>query len=129
MLPDFYLKCEQCGASGLRLDQDRFDIQTHPNNECDMAGMRYSLWIDPSGNVRVDRVQTATVHEQKEFKPGDVVKSRNGGPAMTVETVMEKYVDCVWFEHRGTPTRKPFSREELIPCVPTKWEPSKSSRR
>jgi uncharacterized protein YodC (DUF2158 family) len=47
---------------------------------------------------------------ETEFKPGDVVKLKSGGPAMTVtaigEHVGETKASCVWFEgteqHQGT---------------------------
>ncbi len=33
-----------------------------------------------------------------EFKIGDVVQLKSGGPRMTVEVIDEGLVDCVWFE-------------------------------
>lgn len=37
--------------------------------------------------------------EQQEFKPGDVVQLRSGGPAMTVDGISEiGEIICVWFE-------------------------------
>ncbi len=32
-----------------------------------------------------------------EFKPGDVVKVKSGGPAMTVERITSNQVVCQWF--------------------------------
>jgi uncharacterized protein YodC (DUF2158 family) len=34
----------------------------------------------------------------EEFKPGDVVQLRSGGPFMTVSSVGGEQVTCVWFE-------------------------------
>jgi uncharacterized protein YodC (DUF2158 family) len=45
--------------------------------------------------------------ELKDFKPGDLVQVRSGGPVMTVEktgtsaTFGEDFVSCVWFEKVG----------------------------
>lgn len=33
-----------------------------------------------------------------DFKVGDVVQLKSGGPRMTIEAVSENLVDCVWFE-------------------------------
>ena len=45
--------------------------------------------------------------ELKDFKPGDLVQVKSGGPVMTVEktgtsaTFGEDFVSCVWFEKVG----------------------------
>lgn len=33
-----------------------------------------------------------------QFKPGDVVKLKSGGPIMTIQSVNENSAYCVWFD-------------------------------
>jgi uncharacterized protein YodC (DUF2158 family) len=40
--------------------------------------------------------------EKPNFKQGDRVQVRSGGPAMTVENVEGEAVRCVWMENVGT---------------------------
>ncbi|HLI64720.1 MAG TPA: DUF2158 domain-containing protein [Caulobacteraceae bacterium] len=56
------------------------------------------------------------------FKPGDIVRMRSGGPAMTVTTV--DYVRdapdvcCMWFEARGRPHFYHIKVDALDPAEP-----------
>lgn len=34
----------------------------------------------------------------EQFKPGDVVELKSGGPQMTISYISGDKVDCVWFE-------------------------------
>lgn len=33
-----------------------------------------------------------------EFKAGDIVKAKSGGPIMTIESVIDDIAICVWFD-------------------------------
>ncbi|PZU29860.1 MAG: DUF2158 domain-containing protein [Stenotrophomonas sp.] len=48
-----------------------------------------------------------------EFKPGDVVVLRSGGPKMTVSSLEGSRVWCVWFDAAGVPQSKVFERAIL----------------
>jgi uncharacterized protein YodC (DUF2158 family) len=54
-----------------------------------------------------------------DFKPGDLVKLKSGGPVMTVEAVGDHYgtptVWCVWFEKVGPKQTK--QTETFAPVV------------
>ncbi|GEO80969.1 YodC family protein [Pararhodospirillum oryzae] len=62
-----------------------------------------------------------------EFKPGDVVRLKSGGPAMTVESVGDHYmtgetgVTCVWFEKVGNKSNN--KRERFSPVVLEHFKP------
>jgi uncharacterized protein YodC (DUF2158 family) len=52
------------------------------------------------------------------FKPGDVVKLKSGGPVMTVERVETEsenrvFVYCVWFDDKHKQVRGHFSPAAL----------------
>jgi len=49
------------------------------------------------------------------FKEGDVVKSKSGGPLMTVEKYRKDVVKCVWFS--GNEVRRDFFRQETLVLV------------
>ena len=51
-----------------------------------------------------------------EFKAGDLVWLKSGGPQMTIESVDEPYATCVWFE-KNTPIQHQY------PLVLTKSDP------
>ena len=51
------------------------------------------------------------------FEPGDVVKLKSGGEKMTVESVSEGLVDCVWM------VDKKLERGSFEPAVLKKYEP------
>jgi uncharacterized protein YodC (DUF2158 family) len=61
--------------------------------------------------VRLNGLKQAEKEERrmelKDFKPGDLVQVKSGGPVMTVEksgtsaTFGEDFVSCVWFEKVG----------------------------
>lgn len=54
-----------------------------------------------------------------EFKPGDLVRLKSGGPRMTIEQVgeqaMTEGVWCVWFEQVGN--KQVVKRETFSPVV------------
>jgi uncharacterized protein YodC (DUF2158 family) len=43
-----------------------------------------------------------------EFKEGDVVRLKSGGPNMTVETVDDDEVRCAWFDDKNQIHRENF---------------------
>jgi uncharacterized protein YodC (DUF2158 family) len=54
------------------------------------------------------------------FKPGDIVRLKSGGPVMTVERVEDEgagkiFVYCVWFDDKAKQTRGHFRPEALDP--------------
>lgn len=61
-----------------------------------------------------------------EFKPGDLVQLKSGGPVMTVESVgkhnvtQEETVFCVWNETVGK--RQEVRREHFSPVTLKKYE-------
>lgn len=48
-----------------------------------------------------------------EFKPGDVVVLKSGGPRMTVSSLDGNRVWCVWFDGAGVPQGKAFDSAVL----------------
>lgn len=48
---------------------------------------------------------------------GDVVQLKSGGPRMTVESVDDDWVDCVWFE-KNNAHRQSFGAALLTKCGP-----------
>jgi uncharacterized protein YodC (DUF2158 family) len=53
-----------------------------------------------------------------EFVVGDIVTLRSGGPFMTVQSVYEGEVTCVWFD--GGIVRNWTFPESLLVCLPEK---------
>lgn len=51
----------------------------------------------------------------EEFKPGDVVRLKSGGPKMTVTEVGEE-VYCEWFDDKKEPQGRGFSPTSLKPA-------------
>jgi uncharacterized protein YodC (DUF2158 family) len=47
------------------------------------------------------------------FKTGDIVQLKSGGPAMTVEQVVNRTVDAVWF-FKGERRRTMFHEDTLM---------------
>jgi uncharacterized protein YodC (DUF2158 family) len=43
-----------------------------------------------------------------QLKRGDLVRLRSGGPVMTVETVDDDQVKCIWSDLNGQPTDATF---------------------
>jgi len=43
----------------------------------------------------------------EQFKPGDVVMLKSGGPSMTVASVNGEFAECVWFE-KNRPFREHY---------------------
>jgi uncharacterized protein YodC (DUF2158 family) len=68
--------------------------------------------------------------ENSEFKPGDLVRVKSGGPTMTVEQVgktavqQEEAVWCVWFEKVGN--RQVPQKETFAPVVLEKVDRTRS---
>jgi uncharacterized protein YodC (DUF2158 family) len=66
-----------------------------------------------------------------EFKPGDLVRVKSGGPAMTVEQVgktamlEEDAVWCVWFEKVGN--KQIAQKQTFAPVVLEKAEKPRTS--
>jgi uncharacterized protein YodC (DUF2158 family) len=64
--------------------------------------------------------------EQGDFKPGDLVQLKSGGPLMTVEQVGQRAMTgedtvwCVWFEKIGN--KQVAQRETFSPVVLHKAE-------
>lgn len=62
------------------------------------------------------------------FEPGDVIRLKSGGPAMTVEQVGKRamtgeyFVWCRWFEKTGN--RRQVQRNTFLPCALEKCEKS-----
>jgi uncharacterized protein YodC (DUF2158 family) len=56
------------------------------------------------------------------FKPGDVVRLKSGGPAMTVthlnSSVVENGADCQWFDSKNRLKRGVFTQDALKPAPP-----------
>ncbi len=48
-----------------------------------------------------------------EFKEGDVVKLKSGGPEMTVSKIKEDDLRCKWFNEKGELKTKYFKTFEL----------------
>jgi uncharacterized protein YodC (DUF2158 family) len=54
------------------------------------------------------------------FKPGDLVKLKSGGPVMTVERVEDEgggrmFVFCTWFDQKNVRMKEHFNPETLDP--------------
>jgi uncharacterized protein YodC (DUF2158 family) len=66
-----------------------------------------------------------------EFKPGDLVRVKSGGPIMTVEQVgktamqQEEAVWCVWFKKVGN--KQVAQKETFLPMVLEKAEKPRAS--
>lgn len=57
--------------------------------------------------------------EAPAFRPGDVVRLRSGGPAMTVTNVTPgDWVQCLWMTEGGE-----VRERSLLPLVLEPWEP------
>ena len=50
-----------------------------------------------------------------EFKPGDTVRLKSGGPLMTVKTILEpsKEVLCDWFDEKDALESRSFKADQL----------------
>lgn len=48
------------------------------------------------------------------FKVGDVVKSKFGGPKMTIRNARPGYYGCVWFDSRDALHEHTFAESELM---------------
>jgi uncharacterized protein YodC (DUF2158 family) len=53
-----------------------------------------------------------------EFKPGDIVRLKSGGPAMTVESMGDDGINCVWFDGKRRQAKR------FVPQTLTTAEPS-----
>jgi len=65
-----------------------------------------------------------------EFKPGDVVRLKSGGPPMTCETGTDAdgLVTCEWFDKSGRIEGRRFSPVVLVRCEGDAPGPDASSR-
>lgn len=62
-----------------------------------------------------------------DFKPGDQVQIKSGGPAMTVESVEDEEVYCVWSDNiKG---KQEIRRDKFVAVVLDRCEPSSYSVR
>jgi uncharacterized protein YodC (DUF2158 family) len=63
-------------------------------------------------------------NDPTQFKPGDVVRLKAGGPAMTVErSETSMFVACAWFTRDGEFHREVVAEVILVPATPDAWEP------
>lgn len=49
------------------------------------------------------------------FKPGDVVELKSGGPDMTVSAIHEDSAYCEWFDHKNEPQARMYVLAVLKP--------------
>ncbi len=65
-----------------------------------------------------------------EFKPGDVVRLKSGGPPMTCEEGPNEngFVCCIWFEKNGRAQSRCFFVDVLTRCETGAAEPVASAR-
>jgi uncharacterized protein YodC (DUF2158 family) len=52
------------------------------------------------------------------FKPGDTVQLKSGGPVMTVRSLDREYAVCNWFDEGGTPHERAFHVSQLKAAEP-----------
>jgi len=54
------------------------------------------------------------------FNPGDVVQLKSGGPAMTVDSIIDrgKTIECTWFDEKRQLQHAQFSPAVLEPYEP-----------
>ena len=66
----------------------------------------------------------------EEFKPGDVVRLKSGGPPMTCESGVNEYgrVFCQWFDKNGRHDSRGFLPAVLVRCECAAPEPAASPR-
>jgi|LauGreDrversion4_2_1035121.scaffolds.fasta_scaffold4794067_1 uncharacterized protein YodC (DUF2158 family) len=48
-----------------------------------------------------------------QFKPGDIVMLKSGGPTMIVSRVLDDAVVCEWFDSKQTPHIREFVPETI----------------
>lgn len=53
-----------------------------------------------------------------EYQKGDLVRLKSGGPLMTVESIEEDQVYCVWFDEEDKPQGDDFHPDQLTPAEP-----------
>lgn len=65
-----------------------------------------------------------------DFKPGDVVRLRSGGPAMTVTVIFRSRTvfACRWFDAAGHMNEARFAGELLSPSCPDRGPLEESDR-
>jgi uncharacterized protein YodC (DUF2158 family) len=54
------------------------------------------------------------VSEEIQWKPGDLVRVKSGGPLMTVGSIKAGKVICEWFDRTGKPQRAFLSPGTLV---------------
>ena len=60
-----------------------------------------------------DQFLEKTKMADEQFKPGDTVSLKSGGPRMTIATVDEKSAFCEWFSDDQQPQGKSFALTSL----------------
>lgn len=58
------------------------------------------------------------MQEQQQFKPGDAVQLKQGGPVMHVVTTSQNLCYCNWCDEQGTLQHGTFSNGSLQPVAP-----------
>lgn len=55
------------------------------------------------------------------FKKGDIVRLKSGGPLMTVGDIAQERVECFWFNHVSSEwtVQSYVFRQELLKSAPT----------
>lgn len=56
--------------------------------------------------------------DSNQFKIGDVVRLKSGGPPMTVTSATEAHAECHWFLKEGKPSFKRFPQAALEEATP-----------
>lgn len=57
------------------------------------------------------------------FKIGDVVRLKSGGPNMTVDEIMDdNFVICIWFNPKQEKLRQKFHQDQLEKYLPPRIE-------
>ena len=49
----------------------------------------------------------------EQFKPGETVQLKSGGPLMTIQTITDDIADCDWFDNKNEPHTKAFPLHSL----------------
>lgn len=60
------------------------------------------------------KVGPTMTDEVREFKIGDVVRLKSGGPDMTIQDVTEYEIKCRWFDAKKKFFDSSFQPEELV---------------
>lgn len=63
---------------------------------------------------------------KQEFAPGDVVRLKSGGPAMTIERIGRDRCICKWFDADLRLHSEVIEAVNLIRSTPDPWEAGKA---